>query len=443
MTDHKRISKMPITLSFLLFLLSFTLLFLGFTASHKFDTIDDSSGSTISQYIGLSVAAWHQEIEIYFTGKLLEKNGSSKGLGLVEPTLRGEFKFAGKFPLKFNPDLSNFNISYRPYLSSPGLLTDTALLLFKAGTLIGVSSWFLLFLLYGLNLLFNIFFIYLLLFFISEHVSRKRGLIATVFLVFSPWIILDSLSIMWSPVVRFGGIFLLLFCWWHKKIQLSSKLTFWLITFGLVISSFNGFEFFFFQLAILLMPMSVLFYKDQYLVTLKRWAKVSLTATTTSFFIWYLVVLVNVGNFYEAGKVLFFTFFKHSLFRSGTAPIEAVASGDSHLPIFSGLIKLLTGMSVLLPYPFPESLMAILGISLPFLVFIQHITSFVPIAALLLIFARQHTVKFTLSISLLFFCLTAIATNSYVFNHPHHMPPVLLFYLIFYSVIQFKPLRVL
>ena len=127
------------------------------------------------------VDAWHQEIEIYFTGKLLEKNGSSEGLGLVEPALRGEFKFAGKFPLKFNPDLSNFNISYRPYLSSPGLLTDIALLLFKAGTLIGVSSWFLLFLLYGLNLFFNIFFIHLLLVFISEHVSRKKGLIATVF----------------------------------------------------------------------------------------------------------------------------------------------------------------------------------------------------------------------------------------------------------------------
>ena len=440
MMDFRKVATLPIVFTSVICLLSFVLLTLGFSASKQFETIDDARGSTISQYVGLSVAAWHQEIEIYFTGKLLEKKRSTT-LGLVEPELHGAF--AGKYPLKFESDLSNFNISYRPYLSAPGLLADMALIPFRLGRLVGISSEFLLRGLYSLNLLVNIFFIFLLLSFLFSKIATAKGRIAAILLVVSPWVILDSLSLMWSPSLRFAGIFALLFCWWRRIPEIRPKFTFFLVAFGIVVSSLNGFEFFFFQLAILLMPMSLIWQNEKNVKVLVKWIKVCIAGSITTFLIWYLVVLENIRNPSEAAQVLYFTFFKHSLLRPTATPIGAVASGDSNLPLFSGLTKLFTDMSVFLPYPFPNSLIKILGVNYQALEFISLATSFMVITVFLIIISGRKVESFPFILSLSLFSLTALATNSYVYNHPHHMPPVLLFFLLFLTAIQFRERNVL
>jgi hypothetical protein len=100
------------------------------------------------------------------------------------------------------------------------------------------------------------------------------------------------------------------------------------------------------------------------------------------------------------------------------------------LGLFDGLAKLSLEMSTYLPYPFPESLMNKVGLSDDFLLVINILTSTLPLLIFMLFFSQRINWNPRALIGLLFWCLSAIVINSYVFNHPHHMPPVGLFLVL-------------
>ena len=409
-------------------LMIFALLILGHTSTNSSSTLDEVDAANPLKFLGLSSAAWHQEFEVYFTLKTLSR-GPAQGLGFREP-LSIEQESKETFPLKYNDYIVSSKIVDRPYLSSSGVLSDIGKLAIGLAVLLGLSHSSGLMFLYAMNVLLNCLFIFLLLSFGSKYIphSLVRGVYKLA--VCSPWIILDSTSLMLSPAIRFGGMFTFLVYLFTRKSDISKTKLLVFIVLGLIFSTLNGFEFFFFELAILLLYLGILFRNSTFSKTLSLWFLSVSISWVGSLFVWWITVYSNLKSFGDSNKVLVYTLFKHSFLRSSTPPPEVVASGDSSLNPFVGLMKLLFDMSILLPYPFPESLQSRLGLGNTALSILVHLSSFSSFF-LLLIFLKKNIQGLTILFPALgFWCLSAVATNSYVYNHPHHMPPVGLFLLL-------------
>lgn len=420
-------------------LVTSALVLLGHSSSLSNQNLDNAEGLGVAQYVGLSTSAWHQELDVYFTLKVLPAE-NNLGLGLREP-VRIERETVGFIPLKFSDYTKFSTIEDRPYLSSSGILADLGKMVIDFLSFFGVSRLSGLMILYFLNVFLNSLFVFLLLKFGSSYISRSLYLNLYQFAVVSPWVLLDSTSIMFSPVIRFAGVFAILLLWYRKGNDWQFATLFSYCLVGVVISSLNGFEFFFFELAILLIYLFVLMNRSGIRKTIGFWLALSLTGWLASVLFWSLTIFSNLKTFSDTIKLILYTLFKHSLLRFDTPPLGAVPSGDSSVPIFSGLAELLGRMSIFLPYPFPKSFQAKLQLSDDLLGVVNLLTSAVVLIILMSLFSKNLSASKVTLIGIGFWCLSAIAVNSYVYNHPHHMPPVGLFLIlsIFIHFFREKP----
>lgn len=412
------------------FVASFLVL-LGYSSSSSSNqNFDHAENLGLAQFVGLSTSAWHQELDVYFTLKALS-SGEEPGLGLREP-VRIERESVGFIPLKFS-DFTKFSaIEDRPYLSSSGILADLGKLIINYLSIIGVPKLSGLMILYFFNVILNGIFVFLLLKFGKFFISQSLYLNLYRLAVVSPWILLDSTSIMFSPVIRFAGVFAILLLWYRKGRDCHFAAIFAYSGVGIVISSLNGFEFFFFELAIIFIYLLILLNRSTFQKTFRFWISLSFTAWLASVLLWSLTIFSNLKTFSGTMKLIFYTLFKHSFLRFDTPPLGAVASGDSSIPIFSGLVKLLTRMSIFLPYPFPKSFQSKLHLSDSLLGAMNLLTSTALLVVIISLLSKNIAVSKVTLVGVLFWCLSAIPVNSYVYNHPHHMPPVGLF--LFLSV---------
>jgi hypothetical protein len=412
---------------------------LGYLSSLSNQNLDEAEGLGVSQFVGLSTSAWHQELDVYFTLKVLSTE-KYPGLGLREPVLI-ERESLGFIPLKFS-DYTKFSIiKDRPYLSSSGILADLGKMATDFLSIFGVSRLSGLLIFYILNVFLNSMFVFLLLKFGSSYISRSLYLNFYRFTVVSPWVLLDSTSIMLSPAIRFAGVFAILLLWYRKGNDWQFGALFTYCLAGVVISSLNGFEFFFFELAILLVYLFVLMNRSSIRITLSFWLSLSLTAWLASVLLWSLTIFSNLKTFSDTAKLILYTLFKHSFLRFDTPPLGAVPSGDNSLAFFTGLTELLGRMSIFLPYPFPKSFQSKLHLSDDLLSVMNLLTSVAVLIVLMSLFSKNLSSSKVTWIGIGFWCLSAIAVNSYVYNHPHHMPPVGLFLIlsIFIHFFREKP----
>jgi hypothetical protein len=417
-------------------LLTTVLLLLGVSASAVSKNLESAEQSSLPKYVGLSASAWHQEMDVYFTLKVLSPE-KSESLGLREPLLI-EYNSIGLIPLKYTNFVTSSVIKDRPYLSSSGLLADIAKLVVDFLGLFNVSRLFGLLLIYFLNILINGVFVFLLLSFGRFFLAQKLHLNLYRLAVVSPWIFLDSTSLMFSPAIRFGGVFALLGYWFIKRKSSSFPALFPIAWVGLVFSSLNGFEFFFFQLSILLIYLFLILDDRKFSSVFRFWIYLSAVSWLTSLLVWSVTVFSNLQSFSSSVKLIMYTFFKHSILRSESPPLGAVTSGDETLGILLGLRKMSSEMSIFLPYPFPESFQIKLGISDELLAILSMSTSVLPLLVLILWFSRKMLLNRSALLGVAFWCLSAIPLNSYVFNHPHHMPPAGLFLLLAFFVLSFR-----
>jgi hypothetical protein len=95
-------------------------------------------------------------------------------------------------------------------------------------------------------------------------------------------------------------------------------------------------------------------------------------------------------------------------------------------------------MSILLPHPFPESLRSKLGISDELLASLSIFTSVLASLILIIIFSQRFDNGRVGFLGVLLWSLSAVTINSYVFNHPHHMPPVGLFLVLSIYIFSFR-----
>jgi hypothetical protein len=403
------------------------LIILGLLASSTNQTLDGAERLSLPKFIGLSTSAWHQELEVFYTLKALSPD-ESISLGLREPV---EIKrnLVEYIPLRFSNYFNDVPVADRPYLSSPGILAD-----FGKGTinfleLLGFSKLFGLIAIYFANALMNGFFVFLLLLFGKEHLSKKLTLNVYRVMVVSPWVLLDSTSIMLSPAIRFGGIFALLAFFFFSRNKKNSHL-FICTLIGLVFSTFNGFEFFFFQVSILLLFLLLVFSEISLGNVLKFWVFMTVSSWLVSILLWTLTIYSNLKSISDSISLIIYTIFKHSLFRADSTPVGAVTSGDTSLGLLSGLRKLSLEMSLFIPYPFPQTLQSKLGLTDELLAFLRISTSTAVISLLILLASRRYVRDGRVFFGVLLWCFSAIAVNSYAYNHPHYLPPVGLFLVI-------------
>jgi hypothetical protein len=412
------------------------LILLGASASSSSLTLSDAQALNLPKYIGLSTSAWHQELDVYFTLKALSTK-QDQGLGLREP-IQIEKDLVGFIPLKFYNYLDEALVRDRPYLSSSGILADLGKVAINVLEILGLSKLTGLMLLYLVNILMNTFFVYLLLVFGKVHLTNRLRLNIYRIAVMSPWILLDSTSLMFSPAIRFGGVFALLFYWYLKSNNLKWVEVYVSSFLGLLFSSLNGFEFYFFQLSILMIYLQVILLPSKFSRILIFWVALSASAWIASLFLWATTVFSNLRNFTDSIQLILYTLFKHSLFRSESVPLGAVSSGDSSLGALEGLLKIATRMSILLPHPFPKSLQSKLGISDELLAALSIFTTVLVFLILIIIFSQRFDNGRGGLLGVLLWSLSAITINSYVFNHPHHMPPVGLFLVLSIYIFSFR-----
>ena len=412
------------------------LILLGASASSSNLTLSGAQALNLPKYIGLSASAWHQELDVYFTLKALSTK-QGQGLGLREP-IQIEKDLVGFIPLKFYNFLDEALIQDRAYLSASGILADLGKIAINVLEMLGLSKLTGLMLLYLVNILMNAFFVYLLLVFGKAHLTNRLRLNIYRIAVMSPWILLDSTSLMFSPAIRFGGIFALLFYWYLKGYNLKWAEVYVSSFLGLLFSSLNGFEFYFFQLSILMIYLLVILLPYNFSRILFFWVALSASAWIASLFLWATTVFSNLRNISDSIQLILYTLFKHSLFRSDSVPLGAVPSGDSSLGPLKGLFKVSTQMSILLPHPFPKSLQSKLGISNELLASLSVFTSVLVFLILIMIFSQRFDRGRAGLLGILFWSLSAITINSYVFNHPHHMPPVGLFLVLSTYIFSFR-----
>lgn len=425
-----------IILSSVFTLIATSLLALGIFGSAGAVSIREEGYKSPLKFAALSVAASHQELDLYLTAKLFDGVSGQIPIGLVEPFVTGESEVKGLTPLKFQTSHPNYTIGIRPYLSASGLLAEIAYLFKNISIGIGLSSKSILVSIYSMNLTLNVFFVFLLTVFIKKRLQNRLASLVVVTLILSPWIILDSLSLMLSPAIRFGGIFAL--CLIDKFQSITSRK--WasplLFASGIFLSSLNGFEFFFFDLVICLLLIRQIYPKLPSTQVLIKYFAGASTGILFSLIAWFYVLVKNVGDMSESLMIMTFTFFKHSLLRTDFVPAGAVASGDSNLAIFKGLIKMLLGMSLYIPYPFPKSAAEILAISNTQIQIATIITSAIPIIVIIFVSLKKLLFKKFILFCLILFSMVGIATNSYIYNHPHHMPPVVIMLALVLTTFQ-------
>jgi hypothetical protein len=411
------------------------LMILGLSASSTNQTLDGAERLSLTKFIGLSTSAWHQELEVFYTLKALSPNESTS-LGLREPAgiKRNLVEF---IPLRFSNYFNDVSVSDRPYLSSPGIFADIGKGTINFFELLGFSKLFGLMAIYFANALLNGFFVYLLLLFGKEHLSKKLTLSLYRVTVVSPWIILDSTSIMLSPAIRFGGIFTLLAYMYYSRNKKNSH-AYICTLIGLVFSTFNGFEFFFFQLSILLVFFLLVFSELSLWKVLKSWIFLTISSWLVSILLWTLTIYSNLKSISDSISLIIYTIFKHSLFRADSTPVGAVTSGDTSLGLLSGLRKLSLEMSIFIPYPFPQTLQSKLGLSDEILAFFKISTSMAVLLMLIFVASQRYFRDGRVFLGILLWCFSAIAVNSYAFNHPHYLPPVGLFLVISIFLYSFR-----
>jgi hypothetical protein len=95
-------------------------------------------------------------------------------------------------------------------------------------------------------------------------------------------------------------------------------------------------------------------------------------------------------------------------------------------------------MSILLPHPFPKSLQSKLGISDELLAALSIFTSVLVFLILIIILSQRFDNGRGGLLGVLLWSLSAITINSYVFHHPHHMPPVGLFLVLSIYIFSFR-----
>jgi hypothetical protein len=117
-----------------------------------------------------------------------------------------------------------------------------------------------------------------------------------------------------------------------------------------------------------------------------------------------------------------------------------VASGDAHLPFYKGVVKLLIDMSLYLPYPMPATVLEVFGISAQQIQVMTTLTSLIPILLVTFVFMRNVSYRNFILLGFSLFCVVGIAVNSYIYNHPHHMPPVLIMLTLILSTFQRREL---
>jgi hypothetical protein len=421
-------------------LIASSMLAIGVIGSAGSVSIRDEGYKSPLKFAAISIAASHQEIDIYFTAKLFDKPNNQFLPGLVAPTVDGGEEFKALLPLKFQTTHPNYFIKTEPYLSASGLLADVAYTYKSVLDVLGLSPNTSLVSIYVINLFFNILFIFFLCLFLFKRCRRKIVAVIIFSLVLSPWIILDSLSLMMSPFIRFGGIFAL--CLFDAfKMRLNKPWIFQLLFIvGILLSSLNGFEFFFFDLAISLLMIRVIFPELSSRSIVNKFFYSSSIGIFSSIITWFGLVFKITNDVTESLRIILFTFFKHSFMRSEKVPSGAVGSGDAHLPFYKGVIRLLSDMSLYLPYPMPSTALEILGISAHQIQVMTTLTSLIPILLVMFVFMRNVSYRNFILLGFSLFCTVGIAVNSYIYNHAHHMPPVLIMLALTLSTFQRREL---
>ena len=436
----RRVVTSTVFLSAFFALIASSLLAIGVIGSAGSVSIRDEGYKSPLKFAALSIAASHQEIDLYFTTKLFDTPNIKYSPGLVESSVDGEEDFKGLIPLKFQTAHPNYFIETRPYLSASGLLADVAYAYKSVLDALGLSPNISLISIYVINLVLNITFIFFLCLFLFKR-CRKKSIAVIIFsLVLSPWIILDSLSLMMSPFIRFGGIFAL--CLFDAfKMRIHKPWIFHLLFIsGILLSSLNGLEFFFFDLSISLLVIRVIFPELSSRSIINKFLYSGSIGIFSSLIAWFGLVFKITNDITESFRIILFTFFKHSFMRSEKVPYGAVDSGDSHLAFYKGVIKLLTNMSLYLPYPMPATALEITGISVRQIQVITTLTSLIPILLVMFVSMRKVSYRNFILLGFSLFCAVGIAVNSYIPNHAHHMPPVVIMLALILSTFQRRDL---
>ncbi len=403
-----------------------SLLLSGFWVTNTAGTVNELKSPNLTQYIGLGVASWHSELDIYLSLKALDLS-DNQSIGLSEPINYFELQPKNR-PLKFIYLSDEYAVSSKPYLSSSGLLADVSKLIVMLFNRIGMSETDGLRLLYSINLFINIVFISLIVSFIKFKIKKKLVRFYTYLLVINPWLLLDSTSLMFSPWIRFCGVFAILIFWKKSKEHVSGFQLSKYLTLGLVVSTLNGFEFFFFQVSIILVFITLILQHSK----LSRIVLVWITATSLSilvaFTLWLNTIFWNVRNLGRAIEILFFNVTKHSVVRSTFVPEGAVGSGDTSINQLAGLKSILFQQSIILPYPIPSSLLNLFNEDNLQLIF--FLTSPFLFLAILILIHRSNFFLPMVITPIFLWCFFAVGTNSYVYYHPQHMPPTSLFLIL-------------
>jgi hypothetical protein len=403
-----------------------SLLLSGFWITNATNTVNELKSPKFTQFVGLAVASWHSEPDVYFSLKAMNLS-KNQSLGLSEPLNYFELDPKDR-PLKFISLNNDYAVSSRPYLSSSGLLADVSrsiLILLRA---VGLSETVGIRLLYLTNMFMNIVFISFIISLIKYKIDKKIVRYSAYVLVINPWLLLDSTSLMFSPWIRFCGVFAILFYWKMAKAHLNDFKIFKYLIPGLVISTLNGFEFFFLQVAIILIFITIVFQPSKLLKIFLVWAMSSVLSTVIAFSLWLNTIFWNVRDLGKAIEILFFNLTKHSLARSTFVPEGAVASGDTSINQLAGLKSILFQQSIILPYPVPRYLLDLVNVDN--LHFIFFLTSPFFFLSFLISTYRVYFFSPMVIAPITLWCLSAIGTNSYLYFHPHHMPPTSLFLVL-------------
>jgi hypothetical protein len=372
-------------------------------------------------------ANWQTEIEIYFNSKVLTTKIDDYKLGFVAAGKGCGTEYCFRYSL-MQQEVSDGSW----YPSAIGVDADIFRLFLVSMEKLGapkVLSFSLIYLFYSTL---NLFFIVLIYLFIVSKTSRNFIRYLQILLLFTPWIFFSSMSIVFSPAIRFAPIFLYLF-WRLKNTSFLFKSQFrTTILFALTftISALHGFEFLPFLIGLLiLLPAHQEGNSIRWLVF---WLKPLLLGSVLSFLIWFNVLLINTGQFLLSVNIMAHTFFKQVTLLNIEAPVYSVDSGYHDVPLFASLMRYYFQTSGVFPHPFPNQISDLLGGSTLVVTLLFFSTSLIISTPFILIAWRRLTL-FERQQIILSFCLNTIAVASvhgFTFHHRHFMGTVVTIHLV-------------
>ena len=404
------------------FAISFGLFLFSFIFSQHVNSIESISISQPIAFFLAGVSDWQSYNEIYFNSKVLMLKYTDYWIGFLNPG-----KICGnEYCFRFSMEQQNFYDAMW-YPSAVGLDADLFHLIYGSMVAANLPGAFVFFLIYCFYYLMSALLIFLMYRVFIETIEVQKFKTLLQVILFSPWIMLSSMSTNFSLGLRFFPILVYLFIYRYKQNLVnapSRKLTFFL---GLscLFSSLHGYEFTPFLLALsLAMPVSVAWKRKDWILL---WFKSFFLGLMLSIILWATVIYINTQRLDLAIRIPLHTLLKHLTVSETQAPEFAVDSGGVDATIMESLNRFVFQTSFLFPHPFPSQVWEVLHLGPWVEVALYASTSLFVIFLIIGVgfITRRSWSSLNLLLGLAIMLITAFVLHDYTFYHRQFLGSVI------------------